>query len=130
MEIPHQWFSSREAKDALVQEVVSTLVEIGGVTLVAMQWTVYMSTYDPATLTAEQLRQAENYDLPEGLPQPSQDPKRIEAVAVNVFDAEIHEAWHRQIIRHPGRPPRFGAWEAADAMLVGLMIDPIAEALR
>jgi hypothetical protein len=129
-DLEFRWFASRESKDLLVKGIITTLIELGGVTLVAFQTTVYHTVLDNPT--DEQLAAYRESRLPPGVLQPTQDPRREEAVIVTVFDAEIREGWMRPISRDPRRPPTFGGWRHPKAlgMLDGAMVNPIAEALR
>lgn len=129
-EIPRRFFSSRESKDALVHGVIRTLIDLGGVTLVALQTTAYVTTTRIDELTDEQRAAFDRLELPAGFVQPSQDPRREEAVLLAVFDAEIREGWFKLITRRPGRQPAYGNWRAEPVTIDGMIINPIADALR
>jgi hypothetical protein len=129
-EIPTRWFGSRESKDVLVQGLIRTLIELGGVTLVALQMTAYVTETSLDDLTDEQRDALDRLELPAGFVQPSQSPDRREAVLLVVFDAEIREGWFKPITRCAGRPPVYGVWRTEAAMIDGLIVNPIADALR
>lgn len=59
------------------------------------------------------------------------NPKRIEAVVIQVVDREQNEMWMAEIKRYKDKPPELGEWNKADkGTLTGLMVDPLIEALR
>jgi hypothetical protein len=63
---------------------------------------------------------------------PSDHPRRVEAVFINVLDAEIDATTFARIHRIGRRPPRLGSWVMMprEASADGHLINPLREAMR
>ncbi len=69
-------------------------------------------------------------DLEEELPLDlSEDPRRIEAVALNVGDAQRHEVWIASIERRTGLPPQLAHWKRLRPA-TGQFVEPLRRAVR
>jgi hypothetical protein len=137
IDLGYTWFQSRSTKDELVARMAMAMRALRAKKF-AWSTTQYMSEHRTDQMTPEQLETLEREFLPEGYVQPSEDPNRLEFVALYIYDAERAEVWRSFIERSPGRAPRFSAWNEhpergplpADPQLGGKMHHPLQEALR
>jgi hypothetical protein len=143
MQLVGEWFSSRGTKDLLTEGIVKMVrvaPMLGRVGFGEATPVKYVGRLDGMfrSLVAfdgpEGLAAFERNEMPPGHPPPSEAPNREEMISAMVLDREIVKVWHGRIIRSRKKPPRLGPWEDMDAtgwnMPVGLMIDPIREAMR
>lgn len=141
-DLPFDWFSSREAKDELTARLALVIRALRARKF-AWSTTQYLVVHNLDEWTEEERRRAlEGHEIPDRVPMPSKDPRRIEVLGVHAFDAERTESWFAEIKRTRRRPPRYLPWggfpghddkpferdPGLDA--TGLMSDPIKEALR
>lgn len=139
-----EWFSSRDTKDYLTEQIVKMIRVLpvldriapggpSGASYVGLVYGQLRSTANLDDLTDAQREALMRNEIPDGILPPLEDPNAEEILAVTVLDAEILKAWHAPILRHRKNPPRLGAWETLTDigwLPAGLMIDPIREALR
>jgi hypothetical protein len=139
-----EWFSSREAKDILTQQIVKMvemmplLEQVGfghasGVNYVGLVYVMFGKVINMNDLTPEERAAFERNEIPPTQLAPLDDPNAEEIISVVTLDREVQNAWNAPIKRKRGRPPRLGGWDEWHAMAgmpTGLMIEPIKEALR
>lgn len=130
--MPPEAFSSRETKDRLASVALPLLIRGARPSMVAVQYDMWEVRFH--VTTPEQRREVEEayerMEYPDSVGPPSEHRDRIEVIQLHVLDAERHETY-RAPYKRRRKGVQLGQWEdlGVDA-LVGLMIDPIKEAMR
>jgi hypothetical protein len=148
VQLDPQWFDSRGTKDVLTEQIVKMVKlapmigRVTGMGLTPVEYTglvygMFRSLADFSNYTEEQMEYLRRNELPPGVPMPRDAPNREEVLSIIAIDREIVEVYHAPIHRHRKRSPRLGPWEDLVAgprpewdLPVGLMVDPIREAMR
>lgn len=128
--IPMDLFSSTEVKEHLFLGLAA-FIRATGIRLFGLQVTQYVSFVTLSDAESQQV--FEDYTMPSHLPMPSKDPDRLEVVSLNVFDAERHESWYAPMRRRRYARPLLDEWELfgeGPNSMIGLMVEPLIEALR